>query len=413
MKTEEAKSILRAAIAKYGISHQVDMAHEEMGELVVALHHLKRGKATADDVITEIADVTIMIYQLAEMFGVEKVQAEIDRKLKRLSERMNSEMNESEDERMRKAALEGIEYLERDCGWDVIGDIDILDVKEYLEKQKMQPTNEEMLRTLRAEYEKGVADTIAKYEQKEQKLTESISRLTVQGKGVYKICPRCKERMVRDDSKVYTSMPPQYGYNCPKCGTMEFDTVMYDNPEMEEQKLEEWSEDIIRKAVKEVGLTQHQIDWFKTNVFPPMQEWSEEDREMLNSVLLYFNAPFHDMTDGELKAFNWLKSLPERFILQPKQEWSEKDERKYQCIRSILLTDVDKKVGSWKYSEILEWYEKRGIGRYTNSQPHWKPSEEQIGALNYAYCELFKRKDVGDNILGSLQKLIDQLREQM
>ena len=30
-------------------------------------------------------------------------------------------------------------------------------------------------------------------------------------------------------------MPPQYGYNCPKCGTMEFDTVMYDNPEMEEQ----------------------------------------------------------------------------------------------------------------------------------------------------------------------------------
>ena len=40
----------------------------------------------------------------------------------------------------------------------------------YLEKQKEElPTNEEMLRTLRVEYEKGVADTIAKYEQKEQK----------------------------------------------------------------------------------------------------------------------------------------------------------------------------------------------------------------------------------------------------
>lgn len=36
----------------------------------------------------------------------------------------------------------------------------------------------------------------------------------------------------------------------------------------EEQKPAEWSEDIIRKAVKEVGLTQRQIDWFKTNVFP-------------------------------------------------------------------------------------------------------------------------------------------------
>lgn len=91
MKTEEAKTICRAAIAKYGIRSQVDMAHEEMDELSLALHHLKRGKATTEDVITEIADVAIMTYQLAEMFGVEKVQAEIDRKLKRLFERMNSQ----------------------------------------------------------------------------------------------------------------------------------------------------------------------------------------------------------------------------------------------------------------------------------------------------------------------------------
>lgn len=44
-------------------------------------------------------------------------------------------------------------------------------------------------------------------------------------------------------------------------------------------------------------------------------------------------------------------------------------------------------------------------------EPHWKPSEEQIGALNYAYCELFKREDVGHNILGPLQSLIDTLRK--
>lgn len=43
-----------------------------------------------------------------------------------------------EDERMRKAALEGIGYLEHELMWDFIGDIDILDVKEYLEKQKEQ-----------------------------------------------------------------------------------------------------------------------------------------------------------------------------------------------------------------------------------------------------------------------------------
>ncbi len=44
----------------------------------------------------------------------------------------------SEDERMCKAALEGIEYLERELCWDAIGDTDILDVKDYLEKQKKQ-----------------------------------------------------------------------------------------------------------------------------------------------------------------------------------------------------------------------------------------------------------------------------------
>lgn len=80
--------ICRAAIAKYGIKSQVGVAHEEMNELSLALYHLKRGKATAEDVVTEIADVAIMTYQLALMFGVEKVEAEIDKKLKRLEDRM-------------------------------------------------------------------------------------------------------------------------------------------------------------------------------------------------------------------------------------------------------------------------------------------------------------------------------------
>ena len=56
--------------------------------------------------------------------------------------------------------------------------------------------------------------------------------------------------------------------------------------------------------------------------------------------------------------------------------WSEEDERKYQCIRRILLADMDKKIGSWKYSEILEWYEKIGIDRYTNfKNPHPKSAK--------------------------------------
>lgn len=63
----------------------------------------------------------------------------------------------------------------------------------------------------------------------------------------------------------------------------------------------EWSDDIICKAVKEVGLTQHQIEWFKNNVFPPKQHDSQR---------------------------TWYKSLPDGYNLQPKQEWSEEDIKK-------------------------------------------------------------------------------------
>ena len=81
----------------------------------------------------------------------------------------------------------------------------------------------------------------------------------------------------------------------------------------------EWSEDTIRKAIEEVGLTQHQINWFKNNVFPPKQEWSEEDKKNFGEAISYIK-------DDSLRDF--LKSLPERFNLQPKQE-SEPIEIKY------------------------------------------------------------------------------------
>lgn len=45
-------------------------------------------------------------------------------------------------------------------------------------------------------------------------------------------------------------------------------------------------------------------------------------------------------------------------------------------------------------------------------QKHWKPSEEQIGALNYAYCELFKRGENGEGhrCVHPLMTLIDELK---
>lgn len=51
-------------------------------------------------------------------------------------------------------------------------------------------------------------------------------------------------------------------------------------------------------------------------------EWGEEDEKILNSILNDIRQRvIPDEEDQE-----WLKSLPERFELQPKQEWSKRDE---------------------------------------------------------------------------------------
>jgi len=81
---------------------------------------------------------------------------------------------------------------------------------------------------------------------------------------------------------------------------------------------QEWDENIIRKAIKEVGLTQHQIDWFKINVFPPKQEWSEEDEENLSDIKCALYDYYEEERVEEL--YNMIKSL------RPQPHWKSSDE---------------------------------------------------------------------------------------
>lgn len=81
-------SILAKAIEKWGEEAQQRQVIEECGELIVAINHYRRGKGTVEDVITEIADVSIMCEQMKLMFGENRVNAEIERKVNRLRERL-------------------------------------------------------------------------------------------------------------------------------------------------------------------------------------------------------------------------------------------------------------------------------------------------------------------------------------
>lgn len=81
-------------VAYYGVEHQKRKAVEEMAELTTALVREQDNRASVREVITEIADVYIMLRQLMEIYGRENCKQEIARKLKRLERRMERE-NES------------------------------------------------------------------------------------------------------------------------------------------------------------------------------------------------------------------------------------------------------------------------------------------------------------------------------
>lgn len=90
MDKPKRRKLYTEALTLWGLNSQVMMVFEETAELQNALAKYFRGRTTDDDVITELADVSIMVEQMAYCFGEEKFQAERERKLLRLQERVNN-----------------------------------------------------------------------------------------------------------------------------------------------------------------------------------------------------------------------------------------------------------------------------------------------------------------------------------
>ena len=76
--------ILEASVEKWGVEEQTTMAIEEMGELIVAINHYRRGRIWIAALQEEIADVWITIHQMALMYGINEVQDIYKKKIKRL-----------------------------------------------------------------------------------------------------------------------------------------------------------------------------------------------------------------------------------------------------------------------------------------------------------------------------------------
>lgn len=85
--------IIQDVANRYEIDEQMDMMVEKCGGLIVAIENYKRKRETEEELVEELADVWIMLVQIALFFGQENVNDEVDRKLVRINRVINELKN--------------------------------------------------------------------------------------------------------------------------------------------------------------------------------------------------------------------------------------------------------------------------------------------------------------------------------
>lgn len=137
-------------------------------------------------------------------------------------------------------------------------------------------------------------------------------------------------------------------------------------------------------------------------------EWSVEDKFNLRSCIAKIEIDMQHwgkhgktMVDGDIRLIGWLKSLPERFGLQPKQEWSEEEYGRLfdieQYLHGTLQLSPDRKIACIDFLKSLR------------PQPRWKPSEEQMGSLRLAIDSA--KKAQMNATADSLNEIYEQLKK--
>ena len=76
MITPEQKSLILKSAETWGLQSQFDQLHEELGELIVAINHLKRNRCSLKDVAIEIADVRLMLNAIQVLLKIDEKEYE-------------------------------------------------------------------------------------------------------------------------------------------------------------------------------------------------------------------------------------------------------------------------------------------------------------------------------------------------
>jgi hypothetical protein len=87
--TAQRKKLYAQALKKWGAIRQLEMLAEECAELIVKVHHWKRGRIVGELLLAEVADVEIMVEQMRVAFGDTQIDLHKREKLHRLNQRVN------------------------------------------------------------------------------------------------------------------------------------------------------------------------------------------------------------------------------------------------------------------------------------------------------------------------------------
>lgn len=140
MTKEEQRKIQNDALNIHGIVKQQWMLVEECGELLNAIAKSKRDRAGKDEIITELADVSIIVEQMAFFYGEEDFEKEKERKLLRLKERLHgTSIGHNEG-----VSAPGKRSPERDKGHFVKKLGEILDKLEEINLDRLYPALDEI-----------------------------------------------------------------------------------------------------------------------------------------------------------------------------------------------------------------------------------------------------------------------------
>ena len=172
-------------------------------------------------------------------------------------------------------------------------------------------------------------------------------------------------------------------------------------PEFEEsddEKIRKWLLDLYSKfnpddnAIKGIPFS-HVIAWLEKQGEQKPVEWSDGDirhiQYAIDGLERYIkehpDPEFGNATPCEKAAVRWLKSLKDRCLPQPKQEWSEEDEdMRYKAtavLNKLCASNQEFVFAHNTLVKVFYWL------KSLRPQKRWKPSEEQMDALAKAVEE--------------------------